>query len=434
MNDRAGRFSLVWAAALLLAALPAAAGTLSGVVSNGTTGKVAAGTSVTLIQLQGGMQPVAQTTTDARGHYTFTNAGIGSQPMLVRATYRGVDYLEPIAPGNSTVTVNISVYDPTTNPSAFQVLHQIVALEPQGNSLVVGEEFDIENQTKPPKSYYRAGGSFQFDLPKGANLNQAEAWGPSNMPVVQATTEKGSNQYAITFPFRPGQNGVRFSYRLNYPGNQTTLTLKSPYSVETAMLLAPPAMKIIGDGFSPAGTEHGWAVYTRQGVEANSPVVLSVSGTGPIPSATDDSGSGNGGQGQSASGQSSSGDTVTPVAQALPPRLDSVRWVLIAGFGAMFLLGAFFLWWRSRRELSPAIAGAPSGAALPTPGPTPLAPAPAAAQPAESGERALRQSVDEIKETLFRLELRRQAGTISEEEYSAQRQRMEKALRDLVKG
>ncbi len=43
-------------------------------------------------------------------------------------------------------------------------------------------------------------------------------------------------------------------------------------------------------------------------------------------------------------------------------------------------------------------------------------------------------SLDALKETIFRLELRKQAGTISEEEYARERARVEKLLRDLVHG
>jgi len=35
---------------------------------------------------------------------------------------------------------------------------------------------------------------------------------------------------------------------------------------------------------------------------------------------------------------------------------------------------------------------------------------------------------------LFRLELRREAGTITEEEYTSERDRVQQVLRDLVKG
>ena len=53
-----------------------------------------------------------------------------------------------------------------------------------------------------------------------------------------------------------------------------------------------------------------------------------------------------------------------------------------------------------------------------------------------SGEvnREVRGSLDELKDSLFRLELRRQAGTISDADYSRERQRMEQVLRDLVRG
>ncbi len=43
-------------------------------------------------------------------------------------------------------------------------------------------------------------------------------------------------------------------------------------------------------------------------------------------------------------------------------------------------------------------------------------------------------SLDELKETLFRLELRHQAGTIGEEDYEREHARIQKHLRDLVKG
>ena len=49
-------------------------------------------------------------------------------------------------------------------------------------------------------------------------------------------------------------------------------------------------------------------------------------------------------------------------------------------------------------------------------------------------DAAVGNSLDALKDTLFRLELRRQAGTISEEEYNQERARAEKVLRDLVRG
>ena len=66
--------------ALIAMLAPAAhAGTVTGTVRNGTTGKSASGVEVILIQLQGGMQPVANTKTDAHGHYSFDNPALGQR-------------------------------------------------------------------------------------------------------------------------------------------------------------------------------------------------------------------------------------------------------------------------------------------------------------------------------------------------------------------
>ncbi|MGH9593639.1 MAG: hypothetical protein ACRD5L_11140, partial [Bryobacteraceae bacterium] len=48
--------------------------------------------------------------------------------------------------------------------------------------------------------------------------------------------------------------------------------------------------------------------------------------------------------------------------------------------------------------------------------------------------REVGTSLDDLKDAIFRLELRRQAGTISEEDYAAQRAKAEKIIRDLVRG
>ena len=49
-------------------------------------------------------------------------------------------------------------------------------------------------------------------------------------------------------------------------------------------------------------------------------------------------------------------------------------------------------------------------------------------------DRDTSNSLDALKDQLFRLELRRQAGTISDDEYSRERAKAEQVLRDLVRG
>src|ERR1700737_217172 len=128
---------LVWrlclASVILLAAATAQAGTVNGVVHNGTNGnKPAPGVDVLLIQLQGGMQVVASTKTDAQGLYHIDNPAIGSGPMLIRAVYRGVNFHQPLTPGTSAV--DVTVYEPTTDPNALQVPLPPLVSHPTGTT------------------------------------------------------------------------------------------------------------------------------------------------------------------------------------------------------------------------------------------------------------------------------------------------------------
>jgi hypothetical protein len=441
----------------------AKAGTLNGTVKNGTTGQLAAGADVILIQLQGGMQPVANTKTDAQGQFHFDNPQLGTGPMLVRVVYKGVNYHEPITPGKMTAT--IEVFEPTNDPKSFNVANHAIILQPNGADLMVGEEYMIANKTQPPLAFYRADGSFDFTLPDGADFNQASAWGASGMPVVQGTIDKGKNKMAIAFPFRPGESGVRLSYKVPYTGNHITLHNVSPYSSERLIIAAPPTVQISGAGITAAGQDQGFNVYMRDNIAANAPVEFSVSGTAPMPSASQGGGGSPAGASSATSGADNSqnpsvnsradegaGEAPSASATTIPARLDSLKWILTGGFVSIFILGFAYLW------LRPQPAGTVDGAwtteaDVPTPRPAKKIVARAAPQSAtyavaassaEAPRRAVETiadvdnevqgSLDDLKNNIFRLELRRQAGTISEDDYSRERARVEKALRDLVQG
>jgi hypothetical protein len=460
--------------AIAAAATTASAGTLNGTVKNGTTGQLAAGADVILIQLQGGMQPIANTKSDAQGHFHFDNPQLGAGPMLVRVVYKGVNYHEPITPGK--MSADIEVFEPTNDPKSFNVANHAIILQPNGADLMVGEEYMIANKTQPPLAFYRADGSFDFTLPDGADFNQASAWGASGMPVVQGTIDKGKNKMAIAFPFRPGESGVRLSYKVPYAGNHVTLRNVSQYSSERLIIAAPPTVQISGSGITAAGQDQGFNVYTRDNVTANAPVEIDVSGTAPMPSASQGGGAPAGASSGAASADDSqnpsvnsradagSADAPSASATTIPARLDSLKWILTGGFVSIFILGFAYLW------LRPQAAGT-ADATWTTEADVPIPPRPAKKAAARSAQQAatyaavlptsassanntpaapqasrgavetiadvdnqVQGSLDDLKNNIFRLELRRQAGTISEDDYARERARVEKALRDLVQG
>jgi hypothetical protein len=429
------------------ASLIVSAGTLQGTVRNGTTGQPAAGVDVILIQLQGGMQPVGNTKTDAQGHFEFTHPQIGAGPMLVRAVYRGVNYHEPIPPGKTTAEVQ--VFEPTDKAGAFAIAARAVILQPNATDLLVGEEYSIENKTQPPMAYFHQNGSFVFALPDGAELSQVSAAGASGMPVVQGTIDKGKGLEAIDFPFRPGESNVRISYKVPYAGSETKLRISSPYAVARLAVFAPPGVTVSGDGFAPAGQEQGFNAYMRESVAANTPVIVKVSGTAPMQSSSQGGGAGGGVPAGGASGSAGSqdpsvnsraesgGDAATATATTIPARLDSLKWILVGGFAAIFALGFVYL---LRRPQMAAATGGAVTEAYEAPAPKRAAKSSStsasvsAATVAAEVDREVRGSLDELKDSLFRLELRRQAGTISEEDYARERERIDATLRNLVRG
>jgi hypothetical protein len=422
------RFVLVVAAIVSTACLTQA-GTLRGTVKNGTTSKPGSGIEVILIQLQGGMQPVANTKTDAQGQFTFDNPTLGTAPMLVRAVFHGVNFHQPVPPGKNDI--EIEVFDPTQDAKTISVPTHIVIFQPNGSRLTVGEEYSILNNATPKQAYFRADGNFEFALPEQAQIQQAAAWGPSGMPVVQATIDKTKNKYAVAFAFRPGESGVRFSYELPYTGNTATVKLPTVYPGAKLLILGAPTLQISGDGLEPSGQEQGMNIYGRGALAAGSVFSVSVSGTAPPPNAR--------GGGDSDGGQQEQGGPVAGqvTVQQVPGRLDVLKWPLVVGFLGLFALGAILL---ARKPVA-VIADVP-GAEIPVVNRTaskksaaPATSGTAAASPTIGDvDAAVGMSLDSLKDQIFRLELRRQAGTISEEEYAQERARAEKVLRDLVRG
>ena len=428
MKNRRVRFAArlaAWLSALALYAGVAFAGTVHGTVKNGTTSQPASGVEVILIQLQGGMQPVANTKTDAQGQFSFDNPTLGTAPMLVRAVFHGVNFHQPVPPGRSDV--EIEVFDPTQDAKTISVPTHIVIFQPNGTRLVVGEEYSVMNNANPKQAYFRADGNFEFALPDGAQLQQAAAWGPSGMPVVQSTIDKTKNHYAIAFAFRPGESGVRYSYELPYPGNAASIKLPTVYPDSKLLVLGAPSLQITGDGLEPNGQEQGMNIFGRGPLQKGSVYSVSVSGTAPAPN-TRGGGDSEGGQ-PDQNGAAQGQVTVTQV----PGRLDVLKWPLVVGFLGLFALGAIFL---ARKPVA-VVAGVP-GAEIPVtsrPGKNTAAKKNAAVPPTiHDVDAAVGTSLDSLKDQIFRLELRRQAGTISEEEYAQERARAEKVLRDLVRG
>ena len=428
----------------------ARAGTVRGTVKNGTTGQLAAGVELTLVQPMGGMQELAHSKSGPQGEFSFDSPNVGTQPLLVQAMYRGVRFNAAVLPGNSNATVQLEIYEPSKDPKTIDVTSHFVIFQPNGATLRIAEEYQVENKSQPPQAYFRTDGTFDFALPEQGELERVDAVGSAGMPVQQLPIDKKKNRYSIAYAFRPGENSVRYSYDVPYPGNSAALKIPTIHPGGRLLLVAPPSMQVSGDGFAPAGQQQGMNLYLREDVPAGTLVAVSVSGTAPADSAAAATNQGQPGRDAQEATAESGGVEI----QQVPGRLDAMKWPLLGGFVVVFGVFAYLL---SRKTVVPVNGeNLAAGVASPAAGkarkakapPAAAAPAQVEALPAASSPKApangpaslsevdaaIGTSLDALKERLFRLELRRQAGTISEEDYARERAKAEKILRDLVRG
>jgi hypothetical protein len=301
------------------------------------------------------------------------------------------------------------------------VASRIVFFQPSGSNLTVAEEYSVQNNSQPPQAYFRPDGNFEFVIPENAQLQQVAASGPTGMPVVQAPIDKKKGKYAIAYALRPGQNTVRYSYQVPYPGNTTTVKVATIYPSTRLLVVGSPTLQIAGDGLQSGGQEQGMAVYGRNDVPANNVIAVNISGTAPpMQNASGDSG---GGAQEGQGGQDAPAAAPAANIQSVPGRLDVLKWPLIAGFVGIFALGAMLL----VRKPVMAVAGD-------APAPSRKAKSASKSKTLSQVDAAVDTNLEALKDQMFRLELRHQAGTISEEEYAQERARAETTLRELVRG
>jgi len=430
--------------ATLFAASTASAGTVNGTVVNRTTGKPAPNVDLTLLSPTQGMRDLGSAKSDADGRFTATSDFIGMGPVLIRATYHDVSFNTFLPPGRPQIEVEI--YEISKDPQTISVSSRVVIFQPQGDRLIGAEEYSVQNTSQPPYAYFRTEGNFDFAIPENGAIGQVTTTATMGMSVNQATIDKGKGRFAIAYPFRPGQTNVRLSYELPYTNSSATLKLRATYAGMKLLVVVPPGVTVTGNGLTSAGQEQGMMVFTHDPLDAKSALSVSLSGAGSPQSA-------GAGQGQDAAGQEGNSRT-GPEVTAAPSRLDDFKWYLFGGLAALFAMGAILL---TRKQVvvaegpadddeatahpkaaKPAPPAKPKKASPPLQPPQPVAGAAPtnsnSSKAAASLDQHVAVNIDSLKDQIFRLELRRQAGTISEEDYAREKAQFEKLLRDLVRG
>ncbi len=286
---------------LLLLAGAAVAESVTGTVTNGTTGKPAAGVTVTLVDPMGGMAEIATARADAQGHFKF-DAPAAQGPRLARAEKSGVNYFKMITPG--TPTVDLTVFDAAASVEGISGSADVVRLQTEGSTLQAVELFAIKNESKPPRTLASAE-TFEFVLPDGAQIDAGEAQAPNGQPIAaKPVPAKQKNHYAFSFAIKPGESRFQVAYHLPY-GGKASFSPRLTRNFDHYVLVLPSSMTFTpGDAkqFQAMSNQPGSNVQVSMRAQAGQDLSYTIAGTGTIPDEQAGAQGGDSAQGGASSG------------------------------------------------------------------------------------------------------------------------------------
>ncbi len=419
---------------LLLLSTGVLAETLTGKVTNGTNGKPSAGDDVVLIKLAQGMQEAGRAKTDSKGNFSLSVDNL-SQPHLVRVNHQGVNYFQPAPPGTNSVT--LQVYDVAKKLDAISTTVDVMRFQAQNGQLQVLELFAVQNNSKPPRSQM-SDNNYEISLPAGAQIDTSLAKAPGGQPVNSAPVplnKKG--RYTFVFPLRPGETQFEVGYHLPYSG-QAKIDPQPLVAQQHFVVMLPKEMQFKPDSaarFQNMPDDSGANVQVATEVQPGEALGFTVSGTGVL-ATENEQGGGAQGMGGAQTADSRPGGGLGPPTDA-PDPLHQWRWYILGGFVALLGFGAIYM--VTRQAGAPALARA---AAAPRSGDggskatasraATTAPAATAASTSVPERDRSGLLLEALKEEIFQLEIERQQGKVSQEEYEKAKAALDQTLHRAV--
>jgi hypothetical protein len=389
---------------------------IAGTITNSTSGKAAAGVSVTLVDPMGGMAELATAKSDSAGRFTFS-APPAQGPRLVRAEKGGVNYFKMVTPG--TANVDLSVYDAASSVEGISGSADVVRLQTQDSMLQGVEMFVIQNASNPPRTL-ASDATFEFVLPDGAQVDAADAQAPNGQPIsAMPKPAKEKNHYAFSFALKPGETRFQVAYHLPYNGT-ASITPQLTRNFEHYVLVLPSTMSFTAKDakqFQAMADQPGTTVQVSLHAQAGQNLGYTISGTGTVRDEQAEApASGGRGMGGGAAADNRPGGGLGRPIDA-PDGLAKYRWYILAALITVLAGGGIWTHERTKQEeaANAAAVAATSTQAAPS------------VHPAQQSAPA-NLLLSALKEELFQLEIERQQGKIAPEEYDKARAALEQTL------
>ncbi len=385
---------------------PIAAGIISGVLTNGTSGAPLAETEVELRAFTPELEQTLTltTTTDAAGAFRFDVADTPPDWVYIAGTsLDGLGFsssADQLSRTQTALDLPITVFDKTTDPAAVSVAQLHVVME-FANDLVQVSQLYIFSNAEQAVFVGPTGnpdeGVVEVGVPEGVqNLSFQRSFGSMESFLPANDFVQTARGWADPLPLRPGEGALTLlvSYALPY---EDALTISHPVFYNTAsgaIILPDNGVAVFGDEWTEGepqsfGQGEIFRNFGRGGLAAGDTLTIQLDGR---PTVITDAASG---------GAVANRDTTTE---------------LLIGGGALLLaaVGGIFLWryWQGRRadddwDEAPAYAtAAPAG---------PIA-------PATTAER------DDLLRRIATLDDAFDAGQLPEADYRAQREALKQRL------
>jgi hypothetical protein len=429
-----------------LALASAAAQTLSGTVTNGTTGKPAAGDEVILINIANGMDVAGSTKADSNGKFSFKLTS-GAEPHLIRAVHQGVTYHQMAPPG--TNSVDVEVYDVATKVSGLSVTADVLRFQADRGTMQGIRLFVVSNMSSPAKTQM-SDHNFEFYLSAGAKIEQLQARAPNGQPIsAEAVPQAEKNRYAIAFPLRPGETQFQVEFTLPYSG-EIKIDPKPLYPAAHLVVVLPKTMQFTAANPSSFQSMQNPSqgdtnVEVAQQTKPGQTLGFTLKGNGVITESPGETASGaaqqqdqqqvqgrdNRSSDNLASDNRPGGGLGAPI--DAPDALQQYRWPILGGFAVLLAIGGWVVTKRqpvtSVAATSAAKPGAASSDRSAAPRPTPPTATASATSATSTPVAKSSMLLEALKEELFELEVERNQGKITPADYEKAKATLDRALR-----
>ena len=412
----------------------AAAQTITGTVRNGTTGKPSAGDEVALLSLSQGMQEIATTKSDAQGRFSFAAPPDNQAPHMVRVNHQGVGYFPqggPLMPGSTTA--ELTVYDSAKKIEGVSQTVEVDRFQSDGKQLEGISLYAVTNKSEPPRTVANDKGTFEIVLPDGAEIESAQAKGPGGQPIAtEATPGAQKSHYLMSYPLRPGETQFQISYHMPYSG-EASISPKPLGDVQHFVVMLPKSMTFTAKDakqFQPMSDPQS-TVMVATNVKPGADLNFRVAGTGIFqadnqqgaPGAGDAGGGAMGGSQAAANDNRPGGGLGAPI--DAPDPLHDYRALILAVFALVLVMGGAYIVSRSNRP-RPATAAAGTSGTVEAGSPDAAADFIEPSAPARDRNALL---LEAMKEELFQLEIDRQQGKVTPEEYAKAKAALDETMK-----